>query len=319
MADDGWVPMRAPGTQQRLLITALSIAGLGFVLWFPIRALVRVVESWTGSSPLVSVGLHAALLAAAGAVAYLVVVERTQPPAIHVGRGILRVGRTERAFSEITQAKPEVVGGEGDDTLILRLLTSTDEGCSIVVSTREGHRLDTTQQDALLAMIRGSRIAPPVSKDDPTGRFAHVNFPEHLTRDGAVSLVEGTAQAGIPSLPGNMGIGGQPAIRRPGTPQASRRGQYGVAIFALVMGAFATYWAIQEPSGTIRGLPVIGWAVVLLAVGIGGILVTRRNGRRADRLRAEAAQADGASASDVDADTSASAHGGGPATPADRG
>ncbi|MCJ1672227.1 MULTISPECIES: hypothetical protein [unclassified Rathayibacter] len=42
----------------------------------------------------------------------------------------------------------------------------------------------------MLELLRGSSIETPTSRDDPTGRFAAVNFPAHLTRDQAIALAE---------------------------------------------------------------------------------------------------------------------------------
>lgn len=43
-------------------------------------------------------------------------------------------------------------------------------------------------RSAIVAFLEGSSITMPSSLHDPTGRFAHVNFPQHLTREQAVEL-----------------------------------------------------------------------------------------------------------------------------------
>jgi hypothetical protein len=43
-------------------------------------------------------------------------------------------------------------------------------------------------QDAIVTFLQGSSVSMPSSSDDPTGRFAHVNFPQHLTREQAIEL-----------------------------------------------------------------------------------------------------------------------------------
>ncbi|PPG54217.1 hypothetical protein C5C41_05075 [Rathayibacter sp. AY1E9] len=43
-------------------------------------------------------------------------------------------------------------------------------------------------QDAIVTFLQGSSVSIPSSSDDPTGRFAHVNFPQHLTREQAIEL-----------------------------------------------------------------------------------------------------------------------------------
>ncbi len=136
MASGAWVRIPSPGTRQRLLLTFGSLAILSLFLWTPVGGITRIVDEPVGPSPLIRVGLPILLALAVLGIAYLIVAERTQPPAVDVARGILRIGRKEWGFSEITGARIELAGGEGDDTLILRLSTTGDESCSVVLSTR---------------------------------------------------------------------------------------------------------------------------------------------------------------------------------------
>lgn len=39
-----------------------------------------------------------------------------------------------------------------------------------------------------MTFLLGSSVAMPSSSDDPTGRFARVNFSQHLTREQAIEL-----------------------------------------------------------------------------------------------------------------------------------
>ena len=313
MASGAWVRIPSPGTRQRLLLTFGSLAILSLFLWTPVGQLTQIVDEAVGPSPLIRVGLPILLALAVLVIAYLIVAERTQPPAVDVARGILRIGRKEWGFSEITGARIELAGGEGDDTLILRLSTTGDESCSVVVSTREGVRLADDERDALLAAIRGSRIASPRSKDDPHGRFAHVEFPGHLTLEDTAALVDGSGVAEPMAARGQRGQGSGARNVHPadGTDRGlpargpSRRAQYGVAVFVLLIGIGAAVIAIQHPgalSGR-RDIPVLGIALLMLPAGIAAILVTRRNARRADAQRAaraaEAAATDSADPSET--------------------
>ncbi|RII88203.1 hypothetical protein DZF95_15785, partial [Clavibacter michiganensis] len=207
MASGAWVRIPSPSTRQRWLLTAASLALAGILLWSPVGAVTRLVERAVGATPLVAVGLPILLVVAVVGIAYLIVAERTQPPAIDVAHQVLRIGRKEWGFAEVTGARIELAGGPGDDTLILRLTTTGGESCSVVVSTREGVRVDDAQRDALLALVAGSRIAPPRSKDDPHGRFAHVEFPGHLTREDAAALVDGSGAAEPTAARGQRGQG----------------------------------------------------------------------------------------------------------------
>jgi hypothetical protein len=307
MSSGAWVRIPSPSTRQRWLLTAASLALAGILLWSPVGGVTRLVERAVGPSPLVAVGLPILLIAAVVGIAYLVVAERTQPPAIDVERQVLRIGRKEWGFSEVTGARIELAGGPGDDTLILRFTTTGGESCSVVVSTREGVRLDDAQRDALLALVAGSRIAPPRSKDDPHGRFAHVEFPGHLTLEDTTALVDGSGVAEPTAARGQRGQGsGARNVRPAGTPSrnpVSMRAQYVVAGLVTALGVFFAVVAVRNPTALFgRGeTPVVGLAVFFLVGGVAMIFVTRRNARRAaeqraavDAARAEAERAESA-------------------------
>ncbi|WP_043668375.1 membrane protein [Clavibacter michiganensis] len=292
MASGAWVRIPSPSTRQRWLLTFGSLAIASLFLWSPVGLVTRLVERATGPSPLVQVGLPILLVAAVVVIAYLVVAERTAPPAIDVARQLLRIGRKEWGFSEVTGARIELAGGPGDDSLILRLTTTGDESCSVVVSTREGVRIDDAQRDALLALVAGSRIAPPRSKDDPHGRFAHVEFPGHLTLEDTAALVDGSGVAEPTAARGQRGQGsGARNVRPAGTPSRnpiSMRAQYVVAGFVTAMGVLFAVAAVRNPAAVFgrTEIPVVALAVFLLAGGIGTFVITRRDARRAASQRA---------------------------------
>ncbi|AWG02663.1 hypothetical protein [Clavibacter michiganensis] len=293
MAEGTWVRIPSPGTRQRLLLTLASLAIGSLFLWPPVGGLTRIVDEAVGPSPLIRVGLPIAIAIAVLGIAYLIVAERTQPPAVDIARGVLRIGRKEWGFPEITGARIELTGGEGDDTLVLRLATTGGESCSVVVSTREGVRLADDQRDALLAAIRGSRIAPPRSKDDPHGTFAHVEFPGHLTLDDAAALVDGSGTADPTAALAQRGLGsGSRNVHQAGTtprfPRQSARSQYVIAAFAILLGLGATVVAVLHPDALFgrQGIPVIAIALVMLPGGIAYALVIRRDARRAAEQRA---------------------------------
>jgi hypothetical protein len=294
MASGAWVRIPSPSTRQRWLLTAASLAFAGILLWSPVGAVTRLVDIAIGPSPLIRVGLPILLIVAVVGIAYLVVAERTAPPAIDVARQLLRIGRKEWGFSEVTGARIELAGGPGDDTLILRFTTTGDGSCTVVVSTREGVRVDDAQRDALLALVAGSRIAPPRSKDDPHGRFAHIEFPGHLTLEDTAALIDGSGVAEPLAARGQRGQGsGARNVRPAGTPSRnpiSMRAQYIVAAFAILMGLGAAVISVFHPDALFgrQDIPVIGIALVMLPGGIAYVLVIRRDARRAAEQRAAA-------------------------------
>ncbi|ALD13742.1 hypothetical protein [Clavibacter capsici] len=293
MASGAWVRIPSPSTRQRWLLTFGSLAIVSLFLWTPVGGLTRVVDEAVGPSPVIRVGLPILLALAVLGIAYLIVAERTQPPAIDVARGVLRIGRKEWGFPEITGARIELTGGEGDDTLVLRFTTTGGESCSVVVSTREGVRLADDQRDALLAAIHGSRIAPPRSKDDPHGRFAHVEFPGHLTLEDAAALVDGSGTADPTAALAGRGLGsGSRNVHRAGTtpriPRQSARSQYVIAAFAILLGLGATVVSVFHPDVLFgrQDIPVLGIALVMLPGGIAYAFIIRRDARRAAAQRA---------------------------------
>ncbi|WP_445442669.1 hypothetical protein [Clavibacter sp. km1a] len=294
MSSGAWVRIPSPSARQRWLLTAASLAVAGVLIWSPVGGVTRIIDRAIGPSPLISVGLPILLIAAVVGIAYLIVAERSAPPAIDVARQLLRIGRKEWGFSEVTGARIELAGGPGDDTLVLRLSTTGGESCSVVISTREGVRIDDAQRDALLALVAGSRIAPPRSKDDPHGRFAHVEFPGHLTLEDTAALVDGSGTAEPMAARGQRGQGtGARNVRPAGTPSRNRvsmRAQYVIAGVATAMGAFFAVVAVRNPAAVFgrTEIPVVGLAVLFLAGGIGALLVTRRDARRAAEQRAAA-------------------------------
>ncbi|UKF80231.1 hypothetical protein [Clavibacter californiensis] len=317
MASGAWVRIPSPSVQQRWLLTAASLAFAGILLWSPVGAVTRLVDRAIGPSPLIAVGLPILLVVAVVGIAYLVVSERSAPPAIDVARSVLRIGRKEWGFSEVTGARIELAGGPGDDTLILRFSTTGGESCTVVVSTREGVRIDDAQRDALLALVAGSRIAPPRSKDDPHGKFAHVEFPGHLTLEDTAALVDGSGVAEPMAARGQRGQGsGARNVRPAGTPSrspVSMRAQYVIAGIVTAMGVFFAVVAVRNPTALFgrTETPVVGLALFFLVGGIVVLVITRRDARRAaeQRTAADAARAE--------ADRDGSAEPRDPARPAD--
>ncbi|OUE10272.1 hypothetical protein CMsap09_15090 [Clavibacter michiganensis] len=297
MSSGAWVRIPSPTARHRWLLTAASLALVSLFAWTPVGGLARIVDEAVGPSPLIRVGLPLLLAVVVVGIAYLVVLERTQPPAVDAARSLLRIGRREWGFAEVTGARIELAGWDGDDTLVLRLTTTGGESCSVVVSTRTGERIDDPQRDALLALVAGSRIAPPRSKDDPHGRFAHVEFPGHLTREDTAALIDGSGTAEASAAAGQRGLGtGARNVRPTGTAARDRvsvRGQYVLAGLATAMGLGASVIAVQDPTALFGrvGVPVLGVALVMLPCGIVTFLVTRRDARRAADQRAASAAA----------------------------
>jgi hypothetical protein len=190
VTDDGWVRIPPPTTRQRWYLAAAAggaVVYLGNVIW---EAPADLAAHLFGDTPFVRILAAVTATALVAVVLYVAVGVRTQPPAVHLERRMFRIGRDEMPFSDLTGAKPEAGDDRRPSLRVLRLLTRGGDSCSIVIATTAGMALSREQSDALVAAVRGSRIAPPYTSDDPTGRFAHVNFPGDLDIPRTIAYIE---------------------------------------------------------------------------------------------------------------------------------
>jgi hypothetical protein len=191
VADEGWVRIPPPTTNQRLYLAATVASGIVGVSGYGLlHGAPDLAAGWLGDSAFVRILAVVVAFAVMFAVCYVVVGVRTQPPAVHPGRGMFRIGKDEVPFSDLTGAKPEAGDDRKPSLRVLRLLTRGGDSCSIVVATEKGMALTAEQSDALVTAVRGSSIAPPYTSDDPTGRFSHVNFPLDLDIPRTVAYIE---------------------------------------------------------------------------------------------------------------------------------
>jgi len=73
--------------------------------------------------------------------------------------------------------------------VLLRIAAGKRARTEFVLRDKRGETLDERTRNALAEAIRRTAIAMPVSKDDPTGRFARYNFPVNITLEDAVAVV----------------------------------------------------------------------------------------------------------------------------------
>jgi hypothetical protein len=191
VADDGWVRIPPPTTHQRLYLAATVASGVMAVSGYGLfHGAPDLAAGWLGDSAFVRILALVVAFAVLLGVCYVVVGVRTQPPAVHPGRGMFRIGKDEVPFSDLTGAKPEAGDDRKPSLRVLRLLTRGGDSCSVVVATAKGMALTPEQSGALVQAVRGSAIAPPRNPDDPTGRFAHINFPGDLDIPRTIAYIE---------------------------------------------------------------------------------------------------------------------------------
>ncbi|WP_244961635.1 hypothetical protein [Clavibacter zhangzhiyongii] len=202
MADDGWVRIPPPSFRQRLLFGGLWFALVAWLGVNPLGYLGRPVEEAVGGG-WITVGATVALgVAAAGAILLLVITRLAPGLDVDASRGVLRLRGREHPFTDLVGARIEVAPVPHEsrydeprkrprrDPLVLRLDLAGGARFRIVLAIGRTDALSPERTAALLAAVRGSRIAAPAASYDPDGRFTHLNFPGSLDLDAAARLIE---------------------------------------------------------------------------------------------------------------------------------
>lgn len=160
---------------------------LGIIVSTDIFLVARVLG--TGFPVLVQVLIGLAIAAVVFAMIAIGFRLRTPTTWIDAAGGRIRVGRRSADFAEIVECRLLVSVSRRRRTLSVQLRTSSGLRAGAVLRDNRDHPLPAADTAALDAAIRGSNIAMPVSRDDPKGRFARYNFPENVTKDEALLLV----------------------------------------------------------------------------------------------------------------------------------
>ena len=130
--------------------------------------------------------------AAAGLVGIATLVRnRLYPrPSVNLDTDELRAGRGPViALSDLERALIPMDPALRSGVLVLRL-TAKGSRVEIILRDRRGPALDAVSTRALAEALRRSSVAMPTTPDDPSGRFGRYNFPGHIGREDAVTLVE---------------------------------------------------------------------------------------------------------------------------------
>ncbi|PPF85136.1 hypothetical protein C5B96_06755 [Subtercola sp. Z020] len=112
------------------------------------------------------------------------------PVQLNAGRGLIRAGQRTAAYSEVSTAQLLVTATSARRGLTLLLRTRTGVRAIILIRDGKQRTLAPKAADLVRDLIERSGIELPVSPDDPKGKFARYNFPDHVTRADALALVE---------------------------------------------------------------------------------------------------------------------------------
>lgn len=122
----------------------------------------------------------------------------TRPAMANLAEGRLRSGRATAAFSDIVEAQLRV--GTTRTRRSIALVLKSGHGFRATVMLRApGGRLRTEREAAVLReVVERSSIRMPSSPDDPRGAFARYNFPDNVTKEQALALIERPPDVGEP-------------------------------------------------------------------------------------------------------------------------
>ena len=159
---------------------------------------VTVARGWHVSVWAVVGGLAVALVLVFAATT--VIRNRRWPTVgVNLGSSELRVGDHAVPLASVNAAQLAVFSvRRRDPALVLRLTSVEPARAKVFLRDRRGHTLPDDQRMVLAEAVRRTSIAMPVSRDDPSGRFARYNFPGHVSLEDTVSLIARPPTAGEP-------------------------------------------------------------------------------------------------------------------------
>ncbi|WP_411719934.1 hypothetical protein [Mycetocola sp.] len=130
------------------------------------------------------------LLAGLAASGLLFVTVRFPQPWVNFDTGEIRTGRRTASLAEIDSAWLFATTSQNTRMLTFRFGVAKGPQVMVWLRDRKGRLLDPETTRLIVAVLKRSNVRMPVSKDDPTGRFARYNFPGQLTLDAAIAVVE---------------------------------------------------------------------------------------------------------------------------------
>jgi hypothetical protein len=163
----------------------------------PIMVLVgtaSVFFSRSGESPfrtwgVVAVPVWFVFWSTVAAITWNVVLRLSRPFAVDVAGRRLRIRGRVLTFEQVDSAELVPLSNDDASGLLLKFGQRKGRKASVLLRDRAEPVLDDERRDLLLAVVRGSTIARPVSPHDPTGAFGQFNFPGTLDREGAEQVV----------------------------------------------------------------------------------------------------------------------------------
>jgi hypothetical protein len=120
-----------------------------------------------------------------------VLLRRFPQPWINGELSQVRVGRVVLPWSDLDWAKIRVATPTKKQRSVGLVIGAGPRARLVfVLRSANGAVLDRDTRTALAQIVAASSITMPRSSNDPTGRFAHLNFPENISKEEALRLIE---------------------------------------------------------------------------------------------------------------------------------
>ena len=182
----GWVPIGKRRWNSAWAVTSGVVAA--FFFWSSINFSILLGQILQVSPLLIgAIGLIVAVPVVA--LATVIRNRRWPQPGVNLDTSELRAGARVVPLRAVDSATLVVFPTRETRVVLLRIAAGKRARTEFVLRDKRGETLDERTRNALAEAIRRTAIAMPVSKDDPTGRFARYNFPVNITLEDAVAVV----------------------------------------------------------------------------------------------------------------------------------
>ncbi len=186
----GWVTVsrRSPAVVGLYSLPAVAI---GAYVLFQLSTLSWRVSNSPTEASAVGIGVAVVLGVAVTAAVVIVVNRRVPNVRVNAAEQRVRAGAREASWSELSAAKLSVAAlwPGAPRTLFLTLEGPDKLRVPLVLRVGAKRTMSDLARSATERMIAGSGIEMPRAPEDPTGAFSRFNFPQHVSRDDAVTLV----------------------------------------------------------------------------------------------------------------------------------
>ena len=184
----GWQRVVDVSLGQSFKFGLIYVLPAGFLGLFAARVVVDVFAA--DAPPWAQIVLVVGVAASILSVAALVVARVRRALYVNFSERLIRIRRTVVRFEEINVAAIEGAGaGNAGNAYVLRF--GVDKGVSARVPLQRGPKgMSDESRQRLLTVLRASNIGMPSDSYDPHGKFARYNFPENVTKEQVLDIVE---------------------------------------------------------------------------------------------------------------------------------